>query len=73
MADWRDSYLIDFLKKTNSRISVGGGKWLYYDNATNEWVVVEQEYRNLRTLYRDGYSSQCLGEALEILEPEWDK
>jgi len=70
VSNWRDSYLIDFLKTTNSRISISNN-WLYYDDVGKEWNVLEHEYgkRHNKVLYR----GENLGEALESLEEGWQK
>jgi len=70
MKDWHDADLVYFLKKTNARISVTP-KWLYWDEGSDEWVVLSREpYQKInRALYR----GNDLGEALETLEPGWQK
>ena len=59
--------LPQLLKTTNSRISIGN-TWLYYDNLTNEWVVLEHRYERHKsdTLYR----GTNLKRAIEIMKGE---
>lgn len=65
MARCSDSYLTDFLKEENCRISTGS-QWLYWDNTNNEWVVLYRGYgqRKNRTLY----SGDSLVDALKALK-----
>lgn len=63
MASWRDSYLIDFLKEENARISYED-KWLvWYAGA---WRVLQKPpYKKSN---RCLYLGDNLGEALEALK-----
>lgn len=36
--------IIEALKKENIRISASNNRWVYWDNETNMWVVLEREY-----------------------------
>jgi len=68
--NWRGADLVYFLKKTNCRVS-DSSRWLYWDKGSDEWVVLSREpYQKVnRTLYK----GNDLGEALETLEPGWQK
>jgi len=57
--------LLKFLKTANARVSVGG-RWLYWDETSNEWVVAERRYgaKKNTTLFR----GSSLEAALNVLE-----
>ena len=57
--------LEELLKATNSRVSVDGDKWMYFDEATNNWVALERKPYAKKNRYL--YIGTNLNEAIGAL------
>ncbi|MDZ4246789.1 MAG: hypothetical protein U1D67_06705 [Dehalococcoidia bacterium] len=57
--------LEELLKTTNSRVSVDGDKWMYFNEVTGEWIVLERRAYAKKNKYL--YIGTNLNEAIGAL------